>query len=114
MLMPPAHASTERQNYASGVQLLERGASPHFVTYVESGRVALGVMEGRTLAHQLGVLDGPIWLEASAAVLNLPSVVDAMTEPDTVIRRVPVARFGAGSSPVPGFAGHKPAPVADL
>lgn len=104
MLMPPAHASTERQNYASGVQLLERGASPHFVTYVESGRVALGVMEGRSLAHQLGVLEGPIWLEASAAVLNLPSVVDAMTETDTVIRRVPVAAFRQSLAALPAEA----------
>jgi len=93
LLMPTAHASAERHNFVAGALLLERGASPHFVTYVESGRVALGVMEGRVLAHQLGVLQGPIWLEASAAVLNLPSVVDAMTETDVVVRRVPVAAF---------------------
>ncbi len=101
LLMPPAHASTERKNFAAGVLLLERGVSPHDVTYVESGRVALGVMEGQVLAHQLGVLDGPIWLEASAAVLNLPSVVDAMAETDVVVRRVPVAGFRQSLAALP-------------
>ncbi len=91
--MPPAHATTERKSLAAGVLMLERGTSPHFVSYLESGRVALGVMEGPVLAHQLGVLEGPTWLEASAAVLNLPSLVDAVAETEVVVRRVPVAGF---------------------
>ena len=93
LLMPSAHACTERQNFAVGTPLLARGTSPQCVTYVESGRVALGVMEGHLLAHQLGVLQGPVWLEASAAVLNLPSLVDAITETDVVVRCVPVSAF---------------------
>ena len=89
-LMSPA---TARQAVASGSVLLERGQLPDWVTYVESGRIDLGVLDGKVLAHQLGVLQGPAWLEAGAAVLNLPSLVDAVAEPDVVIRRVPVARF---------------------
>ena len=101
LLMPPAQVSIERKNCAAGVLLLERGVSPCFVTYVESGRVALGVMEGQILAHQLGVMSGPIWLEASAAVLNAPSVVDAMAETDVVVRRVPVASFRQSLAALP-------------
>ena len=37
----------------------------------------LGVMAGDGMEHQLGVLGGPCWLEASSAVLDLLPTVDA-------------------------------------
>jgi CRP-like cAMP-binding protein len=89
-LMSPA---TARQAVASGSVLLERGQFPGWVTYVVSGRIDLGVLDGKVLAHQLGVLQGPAWLEAGAAVLNLPSVVDAVAETDAVVRRLSVSQF---------------------
>jgi CRP-like cAMP-binding protein len=61
---------------------------------LESGRVVLGVMAGDVMEHQLGVLEGPCWLEASSAVLDLPPAVDALADTDVVLRRVPVAEFG--------------------
>ena len=45
------------------------------------------------MEHQLGVLEGPCWLEASSAVLDLPPAVDAVADTDVVLRRVPVAEF---------------------
>lgn len=89
-LISPA---TDRQAVTSGSVLLERGQFPGWVTYVESGRIDLGVLDGKVLAHQLGVLQGPAWLEAGAAVLNLPSVVDAVAETDAVVRRLSVSQF---------------------
>lgn len=100
-LMSPA---TARQAVASGSVLLERGQFPEWVTYVESGRIDLGVLDGKVLVHQLGVLQGPAWLEAGAAVLNLPSLVDAVAEPDVVIRRVSVARFRRTLEAIPADA----------
>lgn len=85
--------TTERQTVASGVPLLRRSETPHWVTYVESGRVGLGVLEGEVLEHQLGVLEGPVWLEASTAVLNLPSAVDAVSQTEVCLRRVPLSEF---------------------
>lgn len=99
--MSPA---TARQAVASGSVLLERGQFPEWVTYVESGRIDLGVLDGKVLVHQLGVLQGPAWLEAGAAVLNLPSLVDAVAEPDVVIRRVSVARFRRTLEAIPADA----------
>ena len=95
-------SSAERRKAAAGAVLLKRGSTPTSVLYVESGRVALGVMEGEVLAHQLGEIQGPFWLEATAAVLGLPSVVDAVAETEVVLRRIPLARFrqSLGAMPV--------------
>ena len=85
--------TAERQTVACGVALLRRSETPHWVTYLESGRVGLGVLEGDVLEHQLGVLEGPVWLEASTAVLNLPSAVDAVSQTEVCLRRVPLSEF---------------------
>jgi CRP-like cAMP-binding protein len=45
--------------------------------------------------HQLGVVEGPGWLEATAAVLDLPSAVDAVAETSLIVRRIPLAAFRA-------------------
>lgn len=93
--------STERQVLARGELLLRRAVASPWVSYVDSGRVALGVMEGDVMEHQLGVLEGPCWLEATAAVLNLPHAVDAVAETEVSLRRVPVAEFRRSLSDMP-------------
>jgi CRP-like cAMP-binding protein len=102
-MLPPEFmdASAERRKAAAGAVLLKRGSTPTAVMYVESGRVALGVMEGEALAHQLGEIQGPFWLEATAAVLGLPSAVDAVAETDVVLRRIPLARFRQSLAAMP-------------
>lgn len=48
------------------------------------------------------MVEGPAWLEANAAVLDLPSAMDAIAETSVVLRRVPLAEFRAaltGGSP---------------
>ncbi len=65
---------------ARGQVLLQRGRTQNCVHYIRSGRVALGVMGGVALEHQIGVLEGPCWLDASSVVLGLPHLVDAMAD----------------------------------
>jgi CRP-like cAMP-binding protein len=78
----------------AGTALLHRAAALGTVIFVESGRVALGVAGADgTLEHQLGVVEGPGWLEATAAVLDLPSAVDAVAETDVIVRRLPLSEF---------------------
>ncbi len=94
MLFDPVFSPlAERHLAAQGESLLLRAQVAPWVNYLESGRVALGVMVEHTMVHQLGVLEGPCWLDASAAVLDLPHVVDAQADSDVVLRRVPVAEF---------------------
>jgi len=102
-MLPPEFmdATAERRTQAAGAVLLKRGSTPASVMYVESGRVALGVLEGDTLAHQLGEIQGPFWLEATAAVLGLPSAVDAVAESEVVLRRIPLARFRLSLAAMP-------------
>ncbi|MEI6733713.1 MAG: Crp/Fnr family transcriptional regulator [Comamonadaceae bacterium] len=76
-----------------GVRLLTRAERSTWVTYIESGRIALGVIEGDVMEHQLGVVEGPCWLDASSAVLNLPHAVDAVSETEISLRQVPIADF---------------------
>lgn len=85
--------AVKREVAARGAFLLRRANLSPWVTYVESGRVALGVMDGDVMEHQLGVVEGPCWLEATSAVLNLPHAVDAVAETEVILRRVPVAEF---------------------
>lgn len=94
----------ERRHVAAGAVLLKRGSTPSAVLHVESGRVALGVLEGEGLAHQLGEVRGPFWLEATAAVLGLPIAVDAVAETEVVLRRVPLTRFRQSLAALPATA----------
>ena len=87
-----------------GEVLLRRGATPAWVTYVDSGRVALGLMEDQVLAHQLGSMEGPLWLEATCAVLGLPSAVDAVAETEVRLRRMPLPAFRGWITSLPGAA----------
>lgn len=82
-----------RQTFARGVPVLRRGEISSWVAYLETGRVVLGVMEGGLMIYQLGLREGPCWLEASSAVLRLPEVVDVVAEGAVTMRCVPVAEF---------------------
>lgn len=87
-----------------GTVLLRRASHAGAAIFIESGRVVLGIAgqsrgddgestPGQFLEHQLGVVEGPAWLEANAAVLDLPSAVDAVAETDVVMRRIPLTEF---------------------
>jgi CRP/FNR family transcriptional regulator, dissimilatory nitrate respiration regulator len=86
-------SSSEQYFAARGAVLIRRAESSPWVVYLESGRVILGVMDGDTLEHQLGVMEGPCWLEATAAVLNQPHAVDAVADTELCLRRMPLPEF---------------------
>lgn len=95
------------QSVPPGTALLRRSVPASMAMFIEAGRVALGVAaselsqvgtDGQALPameHQLGVVEGPAWLEANAAVLSLPSAVDAVAETVVHLRRVPLDKFRA-------------------
>jgi len=98
----PATAASEAA--PRGQTLLRRAQVSPWVSFLESGRVVLGVMVGDVMEHQLGVLEGPCWLEASWAVLDLLPAVDAVADTDVVLRRVSVAEFRRILAGLPGPA----------
>ena len=103
--LPPHTALAQGQRLARGAVLLRRAQPADSVTYLESGRVALGLMDGQGMEHQLGVLQGPCWLDASSAVLGLPPAVDALAESEVQLNRVPLAEFRQALAALPPPAG---------
>ncbi len=92
------------QNVSRGQLLLQRGVQPFWVSYIESGRVALGILEDGLMEHQIGVLEGPCWLDASSAVLNLPPLVDALADTPVQLRQVSREDFSKGIANLPEAA----------
>jgi len=76
-----------------GTVLLRRGQVANKALHLLRGRVSFGVIEEGILVHQLGVVDGPFWLEAAAAMLGLPHAVDAMAESTVSVQNIPLAQF---------------------
>jgi CRP-like cAMP-binding protein len=93
-----------RQSLEPGAVLLRRGVREDAVVHVESGRVALGLIDGDGLSHLLGTAVGPVWLEATAAILGKPCLVDAVAETSVVLRRLPVADFTHWMNSLPDSA----------
>ena len=93
--------ASEQQTVEAETVLLSRGMAPTSVVYIESGRVGLGVMENQSLEHRLGVVEGPAWLDATTAVLNLPSAVDAVAETPVSLRRISLPKFRQALAAMP-------------
>ena len=71
------------------------------VLHLVSGRVLLGIREDGQMRHQLGVVEGPFWLDASSAMLNLPCVVDMVAETRVQLRRQSLEAFQRGLESLP-------------
>ena len=77
----------------AGAVVLRRGdAATHFV-HVLQGRVVSGVMANGHMVHQLGTVDGPVWLESAAGLLGLTHAVDAVAETQISLNFFPVPEF---------------------
>lgn len=94
----------QSRTFCRGQVLLRRGFEPDQVSYIESGRVALGVMGKDQLDHQIGVLEGPCWLDASSVVLGLPHLVDAVADTPLQMRVVAAVEFKKAIAAMPDAA----------
>jgi CRP-like cAMP-binding protein len=81
--------------------LLHRGDAVDRIVHVMQGRVVLGVMADGHMAHQLGVVEGPFWLEAASGLLGLPHAVDAVAETEVHVQYVSVPDFVAEVQALP-------------
>ena len=86
---------------AAGTVLLHRGDVVDRMLHVMQGRVVLGVMVDGQMAHQLGVVEGPFWLEAASGLLALPHAVDAVAESEVHVQYVSVPDFVAEVQALP-------------
>lgn len=101
----PAAQTEPVYSLPAGTALLRRGEQPDRVLHVLQGRVVLGVMQQGQMEHQLGQVQGPFWLEASAALLGLPHVVDAVADSAVEVQAVDTPQFLATLQTLTGQTG---------
>lgn len=101
----PPDACAESRTLAAGRVLLRRGELPEHPLYLASGQVRLGVVNGDDMVHQLGLAQGPFWLDATEVMLGLPHVMDVVADTDVVVTSVPAQRFQASLSALPTTVG---------
>ena len=77
----------------AGRVLRERSQQPDSVIYLESGRVLFGLLESGQLRHQLGMVEGPIWLDAAPFIMEQTYPVDIVAESLVSMRRIPLEAF---------------------
>jgi CRP-like cAMP-binding protein len=84
---------TPAEDLPMGAVLVRRGQAALKALHLLSGRVAFGVIDQGVLVHQLGVVEGPFWLEAAAPMLDLPHAVDIMAETPVTVQAMPLNQF---------------------
>lgn len=97
-----SHSSAEVETAAPGEVLRQRHEQPQDVLHLLQGRVILCVRAGEQIRHQLGVVDGPFWLDAASAMLGQPCAVDMVAETRVQLRRQPLEQFRAALESLPG------------
>ena len=89
---------------AAGKVLRRRNEVLTSVLHLESGRVLRGVLDDGCLRHQLGVVEGPFWLDAASALLGLPLPVDMVADTRLQVRRLPIEGFQRSLADMPAGA----------
>ena len=78
---------------SAGQLLRQRGSRADSVLYLDSGCVVLGVREEGQMRHQLGVVEGPAWLDAAFALTGKACGVDMVTDSRVRLRRISLQAF---------------------
>lgn len=87
-----------------GATLMRRAMPMDYVYHVDSGRVSLRLHEGEGAMRQVGIVEGPCWLNATCAVLSEAPLVDAVADTELRVQRVPLAVFEAEMATLPATA----------
>lgn len=78
---------------SAGQLLRQRGSRADSVLYLDSGCVVLGVRDEGQMRHQLGVVEGPAWLDAAFALTGKACGVDMVTDSRVRLRRISLQAF---------------------
>ncbi|CAM5790605.1 Crp/Fnr family transcriptional regulator [Ottowia pentelensis] len=107
MLTVPLPDPTHQAVLLPAGAVLLRRARPHDAIYhIARGRLAMGLLGPDGLAHQLGWIEGPCWLDPGSAVLGQAPLMDVVADTPVEARAVPLAEFSAdlGTLPAPTLA----------
>ena len=98
------HPSAEVETAAPGEVLRQRHEQPQDVLHLLQGRVLLCVRSGDQIRQQLGVVEGPFWLDAASAMLGQPCVIDMVAETRVQLRRQSLEQFRIALDALPRTA----------
>ncbi len=105
-LPPTSHATPPLTTLQAGSVLLRRGDVVDRIPRLLQGKVVLGVLSNGEISHQLGVVEGPFWLETASALLGLPHAVDAVAETTVQLEYVSLPDFLVQIKALPMAAQH--------
>lgn len=105
-MLPPTliHWQGDACTLPRGATLMRRGAPMEYVYHIDAGRVAMRLTESEGLVRQLGMIEGPCWLNATCAVLGLQPAMDAVADTEIRAQRVPLSVFEAEMNALPPTA----------
>lgn len=94
----------DTETAAPGDVLRLRHEQPQDVLHLMQGRVVLCLRDGDQIRHQLGVVEGPFWLDAASAMLGQPCAVDMVAETRVQLRRQSLQQFQIALDALPRTA----------
>lgn len=91
--LPPFDRLAPAEVVCAGQLLRQRGSLTDSVLYLDSGCVVLGVQDEGLMRHQLGVVQGPAWLDAAFALTGSACGVDMVADSRVRLRRISLQAF---------------------
>ena len=101
LTLPLPDPNHQAATLPAGTVLLRRARHDDHIHHLAEGRVALGLLGPDGLAHTLGWLEGPCWLDPGSAVLGQAPLMDIVAETPVRVRAVPLADFSANLGALP-------------
>lgn len=92
---------TDVEIFSAGQVLRRRNEAQNSVLHLDSGTVLRGVLDGASLRHQLGAVQGPFWLDAASALVGAPLPVDLVADGEVQVRRIALDDFRASLASMP-------------
>lgn len=87
------HSANLPEIVQAGRVLRERSQRPDSVIYLDSGRVLFGLLESGQLRHQLGMVEGPVWLDVAPVLMEQPYPLDIVADTQVSLRRITLVEF---------------------
>lgn len=87
--------------FAPGSWLRQRHVPMEHVLYLESGSVLLGVAQQAQMRHQLGRLEGPVWLDAAFAMQERAPCMDMQALDSVRVHAIPLSLFRSALADLP-------------
>jgi len=87
------HSANLPEIVQAGRVLRERSQRPDSVIYLDSGRVLFGLLESGQLRHQLGMVEGPVWLDVAPVLMEQSYPLDIVADTQVSLRRITLVEF---------------------